>query len=916
MPVAALPSEETRVPSTERVRPMGTGRAPVRLAVVPATDPSGDPKPRAAMPGLSTVPRGRVCDSVCDSAARLLLLHAPAGFGKTTAMQQCQERLQAQGVATAWLTLDGADNDISRFLSNLEAALRRLGIVSARPGSPHDLVRAIAGVDAPLAIFLDDFEAVHEPVVVGLVQEILEHLPRFGRLVVGSRVVPGFGLGRMRVRGQVLEVDADALRFDLAETSDFLRLRGHLGVSPGFVAALHAKTEGWGAALWLAAAALHRSDNEALFLERFSGSDRTVALYLAEDVLAHQSEAIQTFLLHTSILRQLSLPLCQALCPTLDCRRLLAQLENDNLFMVPVASAPGHWRYHSLFADFLRQRLRDEGEPEVLVRLHQVASAWYEGAARPVPAIDHALEGRDWPRALQLLERHAEALLEQGRMRLLARWAAAIPDAVLRRHPHAQIAGIWAVNFTRGPWEATRQVEASACVRSEDARVQHHLAAMRPLLLAMQDRYQEAYVAGMASLQAVPATGSFARGVLCNAMANIFCVLGNAREAHRLLDGARAAGGDDTFNRMYSESMEGMLDLLAGRLRHAKARFRMAVDATHTADFNQTHGNAWAGVLYACVAYEADQLERAEHLLNVYLPMIREVGLPDHMILSHGMRVRIAHLTGDVDLALTTLAELEQLGYQRKLARVVVGARLERALLLQRQGHGAAAWEELQRADQPEIWTREREQRLLAHDLDYLQLARLRWQLRFGDAAATLAPLTQELASARLTGRNRRVLKLQLLRAVALQAAGQSDAAMAELGQVLQVASQEGFVRLLLDEGTLVAALVHKFARSHAQAGALDPILADHLDRLLRAFGPPPAAASEPDCKPPAEALTHKEIQVLQLLAEGYSNGAMAEKLAISDSTVRTHLRNINMKLGANSRTHAVAVGRRSGLIL
>lgn len=904
----------------DRVQAMGAGRPPAHQADVSATAPRGPDKLRSAMPvvgamsAMSAVWRSKVCDAVCDSLARLLLLHAPAGFGKTTAMLQCQDRFQAEGVATVWLTLDSADNDVSRFLSNLEAALRRLGIEPIRPGSPHDLVRAIAGCDVPFAIFLDDFESVHEPVVVGLVQEILEHLPRDGRLVIGSRSVPAFGLGRMRVRGQVEEVSVDALRFDLAETSDFLRLRGYGKMSSEFVAALHAKTEGWGAALWLASVALHRSDNALVFLERFSGSDRAVALYLAEDVLAHQSAEIQSFLLHTSILRQLNLSLCQALCPALDCRRLLVQLENDNLFLMPMASVAGHWRYHSLFADFLRQRLREE-HPEVLVRLHHAASAWYEDSGRPVPAIDHALEGQDWPRALALLEQHAEALLEQGRMRLLARWSDAIPAAVLRQHSHPQIAGIWATNFTRGPWEATRQLEASACARSDDPRVQWHLAAMRPQLLAMQDRYQEAYIAGMASLQAVPTGASFARSVLCNSMANIFCVLGNAREAQRLLDGARAAGGEDTFNRMYSESMEGMLDLLAGRLRHAKARFRMAVDATHTANFNQSHGNAWAGVLYACVAYEANQLERAEHLLNVYLPMIREVGLPDHMILSHVMRVRIAHLTGDVDLALTTLAELEQLGYQRKLSRVVVGARLERALLLQRQGNGPAAWEELQRADMPDIWERERQQRLLAHDLDYLRLAQLRWQLRFGDAGATVSPLTQELASARLTGRNRRVLKLQLLRALALQATGHVDSAMADLAQVLQVASQEGFVRLLLDEGVAAAGLVQQFARTRAQAAPQDPILADYLDRLLQAFGPLVPAAPEPAEKPLAEALTTKEIAVLRLLAEGYSNGAMVEKLGISDSTVRTHLRNINAKLGAASRTHAVALARRHGAI-
>jgi len=864
----------------------------------------------------SQVPRTRVCDSLRDTSARLLLLHAPAGFGKTTAMLQFRERLLGQGVATAWLSLDSADNDVSRFLSNVEAALQRIGIAPQRPGSPHDLLKAIAAFEAPFALFLDDVEAVHEPVVVDLVQEMLEHLPRQGCLVIGSRSVPALSLGRMRARGQLVEIGVDALRMDLEETCEFLRLRGYGHMSVDAMAMLHAKTEGWGAALWLASMALHRSDDEAQFIARFSGSDRVVADYLAEDVLAHQPAQTRLFLLHTSILRQLDPPLCQALCPELDCRQMLQQLQTDNLFLMPVTAAPGQWRYHSLFADFLRARLRDE-QPEQLAQLHMAASSWYEAQQRPVPAIDHALEARHWPRALALLAQHAESLLEQGRMRLLSRWFASIPAPVLRPHPYPQVLGIWASLFTRGPWEAAQQIAASSCVRSEDARVQANLAAIRPLLLAMQDRYQEAYVAGLASLQEVPASSSFARSVLFNAMANIFCVLGNAREAQRLLDGARASRGDDTFNRMYTESMEGILDLLAGRLRHAKARFRVAVDATHAVNFNHTHGNAWAGVLYACVAYEADQLDRAEHLLNVYLPMAREVGLPDHMILSHVMRSRIAFVAGDIDRALHTLAELEDIGYTRKLLRVAVASRLERARLLLMQGAGPAAQEQLQRAAMDDIWARERTQRLLAHDLDYLELAQLRWTLAFGDPASTLGPLTRELEVARLGGRNRRAVKIQLLRAMALQAAGQGAGAMENLAQVLQVCGQEGYLRTVLDEGPAAAALVRQFALVRAGSRSVDPdpVMADSLDRLLQAFGPAPPSQTEGNAMAGANGLTAKEIRVLELLGEGCSNSGMAAKLFVSDSTVRTHLRNLNLKLGASSRTHAVAIARQRGLI-
>jgi LuxR family maltose regulon positive regulatory protein len=331
-------------------------------------------------------------------------------------------------------------------------------------------------------------------------------------------------------------------------------------------------------------------------------------------------------------------------------------------------------------------------------------------------------------------------------------------------------------------------------------------------------------------------------------------------------------------------------------------------------------------VLYAGVVYESNQLPQADHLLNVYLPLARDVGLPDHMILSHVMRSRIAFHAGDIDAAVQALTELEYLGHHRQLPRVVAGAKLERSRMLLLQGNGPASRDELLRADDPELWARERRQRLPAHDLDYLALAKARWDIAFGDARAALAVLDAEMHAAVASNRNRRVLKLRVLRAMALQRAGDVAAALDEISAVLQTASQEGFMRLILDEGPAVGVLVQRYANAAAQEAAAspsssstrgDPILADYLQRLLQAMGP--MALVDTEAAPAGDAikepLTRKEIRVLQLLAEGYSNNAMAEKLFVSDSTVRTHLRNINMKLDAKSRTQAVAIARKVGVI-
>ncbi len=864
------------------------------------------------------VPRTAIGEQIAAAPAKLVLVRAPAGFGKTTAMAQMRGRMDAQGIATAWLTLDRADNDVSRFLNCLAEAVQRLGVDEPRANAPFDAVAALAAHDAPFTLFLDDFEVVQEPAVLGLVREIVEHLPRRGQIVIGSRSLPDLGLGRLRARGQLVEIDTDRLRFSLEETSAFFQQRGAQAahaLPAALLAQLHHKTEGWVAAIWLASMALERHGTETGFVERFSGSDRAVADYLAEDVLAHQPADIRDFLLRTSILRQLDASVCQALCPRVDCAAMLERLAASNLFVTPV-SGDGDgdaWRYHSLFADFLRAQLARE-LPGDIERLHLSASGWYEAHGRPVPAIDHAIEGGDHPYALTLLDSYAAQFLEQGRMRMLARWFSAIPEHQLREHPFLQPIALWATCFTHGPWDAMRQLEKSGCLQSPIAEVRASAHTLVPLLLAMQDRHDEACEVGRQSLARLPTGLPFADAVLLNAMAHILAVEGDPREARRMLEVARREQGNSTFNRMYTESLAGLFDLQEGRLRQATARLRMAVDSTHAVSYNHSHGNAWAGVLYAGAVYETNQLVQAEHLLNVYLPLARDVGLPDHMILSHVMRSRLAFHAGDIDAAFQALTELEYLGHHRQLPRVVASAKLERSRMLLLQGNGPASRDELQRADDPALWERERRQRLPAHDLDYLVLARARWDVTFGDARAALGVLDAELHAALASTRNRRALSVRVVRALALQRTGDMAAAIDEMGEVLQTASQEGFMRLILDEGPAVGTLLHRYAAARQDGG--DPILADHLQRLLQAAGPAPGGEVEaPSSDAMKEPLTRKEIHVLQLLAEGYSNSAMAEKLFVSDSTVRTHLRNINMKLDAKSRTQAVAIARKVGVI-
>lgn len=876
------------------------------------------------------IQRSAICEAACGArSAKAVLVSAPAGFGKTTAMSQIRSRLESSGVTTAWLTCDAADNDPARFSCNLAAAVAQLKLAHSgrdadevQPSlSALDTIDRLRRIPSPFAIFLDDLEHLQESAVLGLLAQLLDQLPRHGLIVIGTRTRPDIGLARLRVHGELVEIDASSLRFSLDETVEFFNDKRHLAIPLDELRQLHQSTEGWVAAIWLASVALERHVRHGDFIARFSGSDKAVAEYLTEDVLNRQPAAIRNFLLRTSILKSLSPALCDAILRRSDSAEMLDKLERSNLFLTSIDGPERTYRYHSLFASFLREQFALE-MPDEVCRLRIEASCWNEDQGHVVPAIDYAIDALDYDRALTLLSSHADCFLSGGRWRLLSRWFGAIPLQLIAAYPVLQVAHILALYFTRGAHEAIKCMEQPELEKATDQLVITHLRALRPLLLASIDRHEDAYEVGLTALSTFPTGNSFADNVLANIMAVAFAFKGEYDEARKLLDAARNTQGEspNAFGLMYTEAVEGMIDMQEGRLRQATARFRMAVAATGAPSYGYTTGNAWAGVLYAHALYEANELEQAARLLQVYVPMTKEIGLPDHMITGHVTLARIAIANGDVHHASQLLSELEYLGHHRHVVRAVASAKLERARLLLMQGDLSAAQSELERASFPEVWKRCKVLRLSANDVDYLELGRLRWLILAGKGREALPIIESAISVANSERRLRRAMKLAVLKSLALEAAGDYAAATIQMGEVLKAASHEGIMRLVLDEGTRARNIIVRLERSARMEPERlrDPILLDYLQRLLAGFGPGPQdgvgqlANDDGGMVPP---LTAAETKVLELLAAGYSNRAMSEKLFVSDSTVRTHVRNISLKLDTHSRVQAIAKARLLGLI-
>ncbi len=866
--------------------------------------------------------------------ARLVVLRAPAGFGKTTAMLQHAARLADEGRASAWITLDSGDDDLGRFMLHLQAAVEAaLPTGAERVGAnPLSLLAAIAAASGEFTLFLDDFETVQGSAAPELLRQLLETMPAGWQVVIGSRTVPNLGLGRLRAHGHVAEIGLEQLRFSLAEAADFLRQRRGLALDDELVARLHAITEGWVAALWLASVALEGRADPRAFLDTFSGGHVAIAEYLAEDVLAKQPEPVRDFLLRASVLQQPSAAACDAVLGRGDSAAMLEQIERATLFLTPADPRLGTYRFHSLFADFLRTQLAQR-EPAAVGELHRRASQWYESQGRPVPAIEHALRSRDTDNAARLLLAHAPGLLHAGRFRLLTRLFDHLPAAVGEAHPMLAIVHAWALTFThrhQAALELLEQLEQRQRTADDDwdAEWRAHMLALRPMLSNLMDRGDalELTIRGHARLDP---RYRFPYSLLTNTLAGFHAAQNRSDEARALLDQARRShlAIGSTFSLVVAESIEGFISLREGRLQQAISRFRVAMNHPGAEGSAQVEGNPYGAVQLAQALYEVGQLDEAARILAASMPLVREVGHFQHLVLAHITLSRLAWHRGEPERAFGFLSELEYLGRQDEIARMIESAEVERSRLALLRGDlkGAAAY--LRRAEEAGAEHPDPPQPL--HDVESTALARLRLWVHSGHPERALAELPAAAARADARGQQRLVLVLELLAAEALQATGQADAARARIAQALRCGGPEGVIQPFVDEGPAVAALVLGWCRSSTVRQQPPPgISAAYVATLERVcagvagLAAEAAEANEADgapaadsASPLAEPLTYREIHVLKLLARGQSNAAMADALFVSENTIRSHLRNIFAKLGAHNRTEAANLARRHRLI-
>ena len=402
------------------------------------------------------VSRSRLQEQLNEGLHRkLTLVSAPTGFGKTTLVSEWVAYCKRP---VAWLSLDKEDSDLKRFLSYLVNALRIvladigedvLGVLQSSQPPPTELIltallNEIAAIPDDFCLVLDDYHVIDAKPIDQALTFLLEHSPPQMHLVITTREDPQLPLARLRAQGQLTEIRVSDLRFTLSESAEFLNQVMGLELSEENIAALETRTEGWIAGLQLAAVSMRDQDDVTGFISAFAGDHRYIVDYLVEEVLQHQSESVRNFLLQTSILGQLSGPLCEAVTGQGESNELLETLERSNLFVVSLDNKRYWYRYHHLFGDVLRAYLLEE-QPDQVPALHKRASEWYENNESLTDAICHAFASTDFNRTAGLVELIWSEMDRSRQSAAWLGWAKALPDELIRSRPVLSIGYAWAL---------------------------------------------------------------------------------------------------------------------------------------------------------------------------------------------------------------------------------------------------------------------------------------------------------------------------------------------------------------------------------------------------------------------------------------------------------------------------------------
>ena len=775
--------------------------------------------------------------------------------------------------------------------------------------------------EGDLVLALDDYHVIEQPAIHAMVAFLLDHLPPHMHLAVATRVDPPLPLARLRARRQLTELRAADLRFTADETATFLNQIMGLNLAPENIAALEARTEGWIASLQLAAISLqNRAATEAAsFIAAFSGSHRHVIDYLTEEVLAQQPPEIHEFLSQTAILDRLTASLCDAVTERDDSERLLRRLEQANLFLAPLDDERQWYRYHRLFADFMRNHIYNEA-PELAQMLHRRAAAWYAEHALPSEAIGHALRAADFESAAQWIEQAVVPLLMRSEATTLLNWLKALPQSIMDARPALNLAlaeaALVAGEFA--PIEMALHAVETALNRGdvpaeEHDAIQSQVTAVRAYMATFSGDIHQGVALAQQAFAALPEGNTFLRSVIAWLLGLSQFFDTDTAAAQRVfgetLELSQTTG--NTLIASLSIFVTGYFAILQGRLRQARITFEQGLASLTGTP--HTPLPVSASLIYqglAEVLRETNDLEAAAQAIAHCIALGEQWGNAEVLVDDYVVLSRIAYAQGDEARARQTVEKIMAFAHENKISRLTI--RQMEAF----QARMRVAWGELEAAT---LWTEKWLDAYVQEPLPEGNIAVfIRWMEvsalarfylvhgHFTDAIAVLTPLRRLVEDAGWMGV---AIELLSLEALALHGLGQRDAAHTTLHRAFTLAAPEGYTRVFVDMGAEMARLLQE---------VLDEgIMPDYVQSLLQVTDSQFLIPSS--CKHTSnsqlltrnsqllEPLSDRELEILRLIETGATNREIADRLYIAVSTVKTHINNLYGKLGVANRVQALA---------
>jgi LuxR family maltose regulon positive regulatory protein len=886
----------------------------------------------------------------------LTLIAAPAGFGKTTLLSAWVAGCDRQ---VAWLSLDKGDSDPTLFLTYLVAALQTIAptigegvldmLQSPQPPPPEAILTALLNELTTLpdnfVLILDDYHVIDAQAVDIALTYLVEHLPPQMHLVIATREDPQLPLARLRARSHLTELRAADLRFTASEASAFLSQVMGLSLSAADIAALEDRTEGWIAGLQLAALSMQGHQDIPAFIQAFAGDHRYIVDYLVEEVLQRQPEPVRRFLLQTAILDRLHGPLCDAVTGQEEGNARLEALERGNFFVVPLDDTRHWYRYHHLFAEVLSARLLAE-QPDQVATLHRRASAWYEQHGSVADAIRHALAAEDFARAADLVELAVPAMARSRQEAMVLGWLNALPDELVRIRPvlsvhyagalllHGKLEGVEARLRDAEQWLDTKTDRGELALASSAEMVVVDEAEFRglPGMIAI---YRAAIALALGNvtdtmkyarraLDLVPEDDHHRRGSAAGFLGLAYWTSGDLEAAHRSYAECMALvqRSGHISDAIGCSIALADIRISQGRLREAMSTYERGLQLATEQSAILLRGAADMHVGMSELHRERDDLHAARQHLLRSKELGEHTGLPQNRYRWCVAMARILAAQGDLDGALDLLYEAERL-YMGDFFPNVRPIAAWKTRVWVAQGKLVEALD----------WARERGLSV-SDDLSYLRefehitLVRVLLARSTSDRAEhsmleAVELLERLLQAAEAGERKGSIIEILLLQALAHQMQGDISAALVPLERALMLAEPQGYVRIFVDEGPPMAVLLarlHEHARKRPRA-ALKNVPLAYIEQLLALLcgervqeGISPAATSSPSAPAPArpllDPLTERELEVLRLIAAGLSNRAIAARLVLAVSTVKSYVNTIYGKLQVESRTQAVARAR------